>query len=345
MEDFKRKQENILTKSRVWLFLGIILILASPLFFLLSNSLGFTLLESGTIGDTIGGITSPISGLIGAILVYYAFLIQLEANKMLFKQINEEKTERKRTQIESHFFELLKIHRENQQQIKIRNLDIQTAVQGKDVFQWILREFYECYDIINNYFNQKKAEHHITFEEKINMAYICFSFGAVGEYSLSFIQEQIKDCEPGLMEWIVKKFQARKKKIQKNYPFKLFNGHHARLGHYYSHLYQTIKYVNSQDSEVLNYQEKYNYIKTLRAQLSTHEQTLLFFVSLTSHGIKWEKAKQLQANKHLITKYNLIKDIPKGYITITNPEQYFPNVNWNNQGNSHRKIELIKEYK
>lgn len=344
MEDFKNKQEIILTKSRVWLVIGIVLILISPLFFFVARFMNLSYAETGTIGDTIGGITSPITGLIGAILVYYAFLIQLEANKMLFNQIKEEKTERKKNQIESHFFELLRIHIENQNNLKINDIKNQNTLQGKEVFQWMLREFYECYDIINRYFELFEQEEEVSTEEKINIAYTCLLFGGVGEYSLLFIQEQLKDHGAEFIPWIKDEFQKRKKKIQKNYPFKLFNGHHARIGHYNRHLYQTVKYINSQDDAILPYKDKYNYIKTLRAQLGTHEQTFLFFVSLTDAGIKWEKAIQLSTNKHLITKYNLIKDIPKGYITITKPESHYPDVNYNNQGNSPHKIELIKSY-
>ncbi len=341
MENIQEKQNNILNKSQRWLIVGIILIIASPLFFIFIHFFDFSLTDSGTIGDTIGGITSPITGLIGAILVYYAFLIQLEANKMLYDQIAEEKKERKKQQIENHFFELLHIHIDHQNNLKINDIKNQTVLQGKEVFQWMLREFYEYYQIINDYFIQ--GEKDITIPHKIDIAYTCFLYGGVGEFSFQFIQEQLKkynDLE--LSEWIKTHFEKRKKAIQRKYPFKLFNGHHARIGHYFAHLYQTIKYINSQ--EEISYSEKYNYVKTLRAQLGPHEQTLLFFLSLTDHGIKWEKAEQLNEDKHLITKYNLIKDIPEGYITITRIKQHYPNVNFNNKGNTLEKVKLIETY-
>ncbi len=340
MENFKEKQEKILFKSRIWLVVGLILIIITPLIFIAKKYWGLSYAETGTIGDAIGGITSPIIGLVGAVLVYYAFLIQLEANKMLFNQIHEEKIEREKGHVESHFFELLKILIEIQNNIKINDINNQNILQGKEVFQWLLREFYEYYDIVNEYYQKNKIE----IEKKLDIAYTCFLFGGVGEYSFSFIQEQLKNEDDQLLKWIKNKFEKRKKETQKKYPFKLFNGHHARIGHYYRHLYQTIKYINSRQNDILSYEEKYNYIKTLRAQLGTHEQSLLFFISLTEKGIKWEKAPHLPINKQLITKYNLIKDIPQGYITITNPETHYPNVNFNNEGNSPEKIELIRQY-
>ncbi len=45
--------------------------------------------EFGTVGDTIGGITSPISGLIGSILIYLALKAQINANTIAQQQINE----------------------------------------------------------------------------------------------------------------------------------------------------------------------------------------------------------------------------------------------------------------
>lgn len=46
-----------------------------------SGKLDF-LKETGPIGDTIGGLTAPIIGLIGSLLVYYSFKAQLRANKI-----------------------------------------------------------------------------------------------------------------------------------------------------------------------------------------------------------------------------------------------------------------------
>lgn len=45
--------------------------------------------EFGTVGDTIGGITSPISGLIGSILIYLALKAQIDANGIAHQQIIE----------------------------------------------------------------------------------------------------------------------------------------------------------------------------------------------------------------------------------------------------------------
>lgn len=49
--------------------------------------------------------------------------------------------------------------------------------------------------------------------------------------------------------------------------------------------------------------DKYEYIKTIRAQLSTHEQALFLLNSLTPAGKNWW-------DEELITNYRLVKNLP-----------------------------------
>src|SRR5258706_15636693 len=72
-------------------------------------------------------------------------------------------------------------------------------------------------------------------------------------------------------------------KEERKFKFTPFEGHQSRLGHYYRHLYQTVCYVDSKDYDI----DKYEYVKTIRAQLTTHEQALLFINSLSPHGRVW----------------------------------------------------------
>ena len=44
--------------------------------------------ETGQIGDTIGGITAPVVGLVSAILVYLSFTAQIRANKIIQQESN-----------------------------------------------------------------------------------------------------------------------------------------------------------------------------------------------------------------------------------------------------------------
>ena len=81
---------------KLLLLLGILLVVLSPFFF--TRSLGWLdFTQSGQIGDTIGGITAPVVNLIGAILVYYALNAQIEANRIIQEQIDDQKKDNDET--------------------------------------------------------------------------------------------------------------------------------------------------------------------------------------------------------------------------------------------------------
>ena len=66
---------------------GIFLMILAPI--LLTQFSGyFSFMDTGPIGDTIGGITAPISGLLGAYLVFLALKAQVDANKAIQRQID-----------------------------------------------------------------------------------------------------------------------------------------------------------------------------------------------------------------------------------------------------------------
>ncbi|MFD2744199.1 MULTISPECIES: putative phage abortive infection protein [Sphingobacterium] len=130
--------------------------------------------------------------------------------------------------------------------------------------------------------------------------------------------------------------------------FKFYGGHQAKLGHYYRHLYQTVTYINQQ--EIFTYKEKYEYTKTLRAQLSTPEQYILFFNSISMLGRVWEfdkiDATASQSNSYLITKYNLIKNIPDlNFARSINIDDFYPDVKFEFRDKSPLRTKMEKFFK
>jgi hypothetical protein len=95
-----------------------------------------------------------------------------------------------------------------------------------------------------------------------------------------------------------------KEKVQKerNFGFVPFEGHQSRLGHYYRHLYQMVRYVDQQTLGIA----KYEYVKTIRAQLSTHEQAMLLVNSLTPMGKDWWR-------EELLVRYKMVQNIPQDF--------------------------------
>ena len=135
-------------------------------------------------------------------------------------------------------------------------------------------------------------------------------------------------------------------KIKKNTHYKYFGGHQNRLGHYMRHYFQAINYVNSYKPFKNKYLIKYNYVKTLRAQLSTYEQAVFFFNSISDLGIVWEIDTIFNDyNNQLITKYNLIKNIPAEFILDIDLNSFYPDVDYERGEKTSHKKQLIKKYK
>jgi len=89
---FEKEKMTIQKKALIIIVIGIILIVVSPI--LLTRDFGLiSFLETGNIGDTIGGISAPITGLIGSILVFYALKAQIDANKLIYDQFEYQKQE------------------------------------------------------------------------------------------------------------------------------------------------------------------------------------------------------------------------------------------------------------
>lgn len=111
---------------------------------------------------------------------------------------------------------------------------------------------------------------------------------------------------------------------------KYYGGHQFRLGHYFRHLFQSYTYLNEHPG--LKESDRYFYGKLLRAQLSTYEQALLFINSISSLGMKWEFTSVKNNGKasinNLITKYNLIKNLPDDHMYGIKYKKYYKNVSF-----------------
>ena len=87
-----------------------------------------------------------------------------------------------------------------------------------------------------------------------------------------------------------------------------FNGYLVELSHYFRHLYQLIKFVVSEKKLNLTNSEKYEYIKTIRAQLSNYEQIILFYNSFSKSGSTWWENDENKSSYFL--DWRIIKNIP-----------------------------------
>jgi hypothetical protein len=83
---------SLLKIALIVLIVGVICMVTASLLFTTS---GYSFAETGELGDTIGGITAPISGLVGSVLVFLALKSQVIANKITQEQIRDQRLEEK----------------------------------------------------------------------------------------------------------------------------------------------------------------------------------------------------------------------------------------------------------
>ena len=301
----------------LWAFpiVGVLVLCLLP-FLLTRKSISFLdYSTTGQIGDTIGGITGPIIALIAALLTFLAFWIQVQANKVQTRQFDKQDTDTKIDRFENKFYQLLNIHRENVTEINISNV-----VNSRKAFVSMFKEFKFGYYSLKYVYKAQKKKRTINKildeQDFVNISFIIFFMG-IGESSDKLTQGLINKYEEVLIinyvEYL-KRCQTgynSKKGIaidtENNQIFTLdikyipFRGHMSRLGHYYRHLFQTVKYVVEQNDNIIK--DKYEYLKTLRAQLSSHEQLLLYYNGLTTMGKPW-------LDNNYFTDYRMIKNLP-----------------------------------
>jgi len=269
-----------------------------------------------------------------------AALLSLASVLLIIQNLNSQNSNFERQQLESRFFELIKIQRDNSNAISLKDK------YGKKVFIPLLREFRQAYKLVEK--ANETSQEKLTDENKINVSYLCFFFGAVGDNSKNLLLKNLNSFSEEFQKELTKIFEQKQEEIRlcEKFNYKPFEGHQYRLGHYFRHLYQTVRYMNEQPANLVDFELKYKYIKTLRAQLSNQEQLLLFLNSLSILGMPWEKGKGICINNRLITKYNLIKNIPGDFTNTINVNEYYPDIDYEGQLiKTKNRLELEKNYR
>lgn len=198
---------------------------------------------------------------------------------------------------ETKYFELIKMHREN-----VTEITVQT-VSGRKFFVWLIRELRCALAVVRRIAETSGLE--MTQRQALHVAYYCLFFG-VGPNSSRMLRTSLPEFSAEFIDSVERELNKQETKEtarkERNFPYTPFEGHQSRLGHYYRHLYQMVRYVDQQKLDI----DKYEYVKTIRAQLSTHEQVSLLVNTLTPMGQDWWL-------KGLLVKYRLVQNIPLGF--------------------------------
>lgn len=313
MNDLKQFFKSVPVGIWIMILFSILIILALPLLFTRPGSINFT--ETGQIGDTIGGTMGPFIAILAALLTFFAFWTQYEANKELIK-------ENSRNHFENHFFKMLDIHLEN-----VTKLNNRINAADSCFHVW-------CIEIIN-LFNELKMEiDYSGFKEYIREQY---HDEPTQKEFLSFLynlQNDPQEREKVIFEMtysfffnsdfsLIKYGDSTKTDLIKQFSnlfmayLQIHNGvkfgnnpKNELLGRYYRHLFQMVKLVDEQDGSLFTEKDwKSKYIGILRSQMSDYEQLLLFYNAQSSLGKAWN-------DKKYIEKYRLIKNIPYNEIAF-----------------------------
>ena len=144
-----------------------------------------------------------------------------------------------------------------------------------------------------------------------DIAYAVFFYGSSKSWK-PFMMEYLKDYPDTerLVDAIIARLDSEKR-------FILYRPNQNYLSVYFRNMYNAIKLIDN--CGLISSEEKKDYVKILRAQLSNAELYILFFNIISRFGKKWV------ANDY-VTKYQLIQNLPSKYCDGYNPKDYFPEI-------------------
>ena len=321
--------------------------------------------------DHIDHIGSYFSGLVGIVSVYY-----------LYRTLRSQSLSFRMSSFETRFVEMVSMQRENLKNIVVKDRSTvnHPLLYGQEAVKLFIRYYDKAYEKVEQYLadkevsslykDTKKYEKDLKIwpgnllKQRIcaNIAYLITFIGVQTEGERLLKNKYLKYINDRDVNAIIRQFklllafgeatadlddcavgQGRKINCQN----KEYVGFQQEFGNYFRQLFQIVNYTNTQ--KWLYYGDKYGYVKMLRSQFSNQEEVLLYYNTLSDVGIAWEYADKGRVkpdlNKHLITKYNLLKNIPH-QTTTPKVEDFYPLISYEDsseQNDERKKIE--RKYK
>lgn len=280
-------------------------------------------INTGQIGDTFGGIMNPFISIAAIIVTGLAFYAQYKANKQVKDQFELQK-------FENQFYEMLRLHKENVNEIEIEDINGK-IIKGRAVFFEMRKELillfhsfkslneekdkpldkdiiYDLYDVFffGKDYKTVKPRSEMSNDEQLYEdlgIYISIEDRRKNNMTERYITWKKEydnvntECYKNTLKYI--------QKIKLQIPF--LEGHHQYLGYYYRNLFRIVKFVS--DKDFLDKEEKLNYLQILRSQLSNYEQELLFYNWLSGYGEDWENLDENKpSDEKFFTEYKMIRN-------------------------------------
>lgn len=232
----------------------------------------------GTIGDYVGGVYGTLLNvLLGSITVYF-----------LLREYLRGKNEAIKSRSLTHFYHL----HDSLRTIAgpLRN----SGTSGGDRFSNFIREF----QLIYERFIFATPQSILDKDQLLNIAYIFAFFGTTMNARHILRKMGYYDI---LISELAGRIDSLKRENEK--AGILFAGHQKVLGNYYRSLYSTYKFLQNSP---FNGDEQYEYSKSIRTEMTTHEQAALALNALSILGKNW-------LEEGLIAEFQIIKNVPEDY--------------------------------
>ncbi|HXP85815.1 MAG TPA: putative phage abortive infection protein [Bryobacteraceae bacterium] len=239
------------------------------------------------LGSFVGGYVGSMFSLVAVFLLYSTLKNQRLTSEM--------------EHFETKYFELIKMHRDNVAEIELQ------GESGRKVFVLLIRELRCALEIVQQIAEIKRYPQTLNQQQALQIAFHCLFFGT-GPNSSRMLKRSLSTLDATFIDAVDRELSntETKESVKKQRSFRHtpFEGHQSGLGHYYRHLYQMVRYVDQQT--LMDDDEKYEHVKTIRVQLSTHEQALLLVNSLAPMGREWRR-------KGFILKYRMVQNITREF--------------------------------
>ncbi len=239
--------------------------------------------DLGTVGDWFGGLSGPMIGLSSFILVYLAFRLQGEQNRLQQIEFERQNKTLSLQRFESSFFQLLTFHNEIVQALWIQYEYVSISEKLKRKKEGGKEGEME------EYIKETTTEEESDKREYFSTVYLMM------QHNL----KEINQKAAGLSKEMKSSLSYKESVAIENYTT-VYNKEQASLGHYFRHLYHIVKYIHN--SDLITDEQRKHYAALLRAQLSAYELVLLLYNCLVE-DLGYPKFK------YLVDKYDLLQNL------------------------------------
>lgn len=266
----------------------------------------------GVFGDKFGAINALFSALAFAGIIF-TIILQKKELRLQREELAETRDEfikqnktLNRQRFENTFFQLLKLHGDIVDKLKIKAFD-GNDYEKREFFVGAIKEFkYKSNTkfFIYSALNKLDPEEITAYKADRNI---------VNSFRSKLEQEEIKNLEEladrDIDNFICEPIQNKEQIVSEEYK-NFFHKFQYNLGHYFRNLYHIYKYIYI--TKLISEDDKQFYANIVRAQLSTDELVLIFYNSLTPVNYFSDTPNLGFPNfKYLIDKFDILQNMNK----------------------------------